>query len=156
MSSGWHVGRWGALGWVETAVKVVAMFVAAIGLAGRDGADGGGWGRTLAVSALTTATIGLVAAIADRTIEREIVAMVFVVFNVAAHVAIVLVATGLPAARGTVVTFCTLMIIGDAVKIVFLHREHFQVRAVGTKALLGLTSAYLVLSALAIVGAVAA
>ncbi len=132
------------------------MVVAVIGLAGRAESDAPSWGRWLAISALLIMTVGLVAAIVDRAIEREVVAMVFVLLNVAAHVAIVVDATALPATRGTVIAFCLLMMIGDAVKIVFLRRERFAVRAVGTSTLVGLTSTFIALAALAILGALTA
>jgi hypothetical protein len=124
----WHIDDWGPLGLAESVIKSAAIVVAIVALATRgDGGD-----PTAAAIAcagvLAVATLGIVAAIADRIIEREVFAMAFVIVNVVGHVAAVGVALTLPDARAAVIAYCALMTLGDAIKMVFLHRRRFTVR----------------------------
>ena len=80
-TAGWHVARWGALGWIETGVKSLAFLCAYVALAHTDTTSG--WSaphgvRIVELVLLGAASLGLLAAIGDRLLEREIVAMVFV------------------------------------------------------------------------------
>lgn len=153
----WHVGRWGALGWVETALKTAAIIAAVAGVAtlnARTG-DGGAW-RMIAIVAMAIATLGIVAAVADRLIEREIIAMVFVPFNLVGHLAAVALAFALPGGRGALVAYCALMALGDIVKMVFLHRTGFTVRGASTRAILALVFGFVVLYLVGGVSALAA
>jgi hypothetical protein len=95
------------------------------------------------------ATLGLLAAIGDRLLEYEIVAMVFVVFNNFAHLALLagLVTTAGP---GRLLTaFAVLMLCGELVKIRFLHSTGFTVRNTPASTVIGLTAAYALVYALA-------
>ena len=75
------MARWGPLGWIETGVKSCAFLCAYVALATSITT---GWStprgvRVAELVLIGIATVGLVAAIGDRLLEREIVAMVFVV-----------------------------------------------------------------------------
>lgn len=106
--------------------------------------------------ALAVAAAGLVLAIGDRLIERESISMAFVLVNVAAHGAMVAVALAAPPQGGWVAAFCALMLAGDAVKVGFLATTDFEVRGLGRRPLIGLTSVYLALYLVALVAAIAA
>jgi hypothetical protein len=86
----------------------------------------------------------LVAAIFDRIIEREIVAMIFVVFNNLAHWGMVASLLFLHEANPYLFPFCALMTVGDMVKTIFLKAHSFQVRNIPQFMLFGLTAAYII------------
>lgn len=150
-TNAWHVARWGTLGWIETGVKSSAFLCAYVALASSIST---GWStpRGVRVAELVLvgiATLGLLAAIGDRLVEREIVAMVFVCFNNLAHLALLtsLVTTAGP---GRLLTaFAVLMLCGELVKIRFLRSTGFTVRDTPASIVIGLTTAYAVVYALA-------
>jgi hypothetical protein len=125
--TGWHVARWGAWGWTETAIKLVAILVAV-----RAAGAGGSWSlpgeHRLAFWCLLGVGAGYVVAIADRWIDREIVAMVFVLAMVAGHGALVHAMGGADWPAGPVRTFAGLMLLGDLVKIATFVRTGARVR----------------------------
>jgi hypothetical protein len=147
----WHVARWGRRGWIETGAKSCAFLCAYVALASSITT---GWStprgvRVAELVLIGIATIGLLAAVGDRLLEREIVAMVFVVFNNLAHVALLasLVTTAGP---GRLLTaFALLMVCGEFVKIRFLRSTGFTVRNAPASIVTGLTAAYSVVYALA-------
>jgi len=80
----WHVGNWSALGWLETVIKAAA-FVAGIS-ALLSALSGGTFttptgGRLVQVLVLGFAALALTGAIVERYMQREIIAMVFVLVN---------------------------------------------------------------------------
>jgi hypothetical protein len=149
--AGWHVARWGRLGWIETGVKSVAFLCAYVALASSIAT---GWStptgiRIVELVLVGVATVGLLAAIGDRLLEREVVAMVFVCFNNLAHLALLasLVTTNGP---GRLLTaFAVLMMCGELVKLRFLYSTGFTVRSTPTSIVIGLTAAYALVYALA-------
>ena len=147
----WHVARWGALGWIETGVKSCAFVCAYVALASSISTR---WStprgvRIVELVLIGIATLGLMAAIGDRLLERETVAMVFVCFNNLAHLAL-LVSLLTTAGPGRLLTaFALLMICGELVKIRFLHSTGFTVRNTPTATVIGLTAAYALVYALA-------
>ncbi len=140
----WHVAQWGTLGWIETAIKSVAFLCAYVALAMSITT---GWSiprgvRVVEFVLIGVATLGLLAAIGDRLLEREVVSMVFVVFNDLAHLALLtsLVTTAGP---GRLLTaFAVLMTCGELVKIRFLRTTGFTVRNTPTSVVIGLVTAY--------------
>jgi hypothetical protein len=147
----WHVGRWGALGWTETGIKSLGFLSAYAALATSITT---GWSVPAGVEIVELvlvgiATAGLLAAIGDRLLEREVVAMVFVCFANLAHLAL-LVSLVTTAGPGRLLTaFAVLMMCGELVKIRFLHSTGFTVRTTPTSIVIGLTAAYASVYALA-------
>lgn len=150
----WHVASWPPLAWLETVIKLVALVFAIVTFV--SAADGGSvdlpGGAALAqLVVLAILSLGLVAAIGDRWIEREIVAMAFVVVNNLGHwgmvAALLLGATG-----HAIALFAALMMAGDLVKLLFIaaHTD-FQVRDFPRIVLYALTSVYVVGYALLLV-----
>jgi hypothetical protein len=147
---GWHRGEWGALGLLETILKAVAFACAFAALVAADGPTALPSGARLAILILlAVAEAGLLLAIGDRWIEREVTAAVFVIFNNAAHLSMIL-AVARNVGNGWMLAFALLMLAGELVKIVFLRTTGFTVRDAGTGVLVGLTAGYA-----AIYGAVA-
>ena len=113
----WHVGDYGPLGWAETAVKAVAFVCAYIAFAHALDRTPARAGRRSAIAELVligVAEVGLIAAIGERLIEREAIAMGFVVFNNAAHIGMLYALLAVPGPGGLVSLFCGLMFTGEA------------------------------------------
>jgi hypothetical protein len=127
---------------LETTVKAVAFACAYAALTVADGPTAMPSGTRLAILILlAVAEAGLLLAIGDRWIEREITAAVFVVFNNAAHLSMML-AVARDVGNGWILAFALLMLAGELVKIVFLRTTGFTVRDAGTGVLVGLTAGY--------------
>jgi hypothetical protein len=153
--SGWHVGEYGPLGWVETAFKAAAFVVAAIAFA--HALDRSFHAPTTGIriaelALLGVAELGLIAAIGDRLIEREITAMGFVVVNNAAHLGMLFALLFNPGPGGLLSVFCGLMLAGELTKIVWLRTTEFTVREVAPMVVQGLVVAYAVVYGVALVG----
>ena len=147
----WHVARWGALGWIETGIKSLAFLCAYVALASSitTGWSAPGGVRIVELVLVGIATLGLLAAIGDRLLEREVIAMVFVCFNNLAHLALLvsLVTTDGP---GRLLTaFAVLLMCGELVKLRFLYSTGFTVRNTPASTVIALTTAYALVYALA-------
>jgi hypothetical protein len=141
----WHVGHWPPLAWVETAIKaaalVIGIYALFVSLSAPSFAVPGGL-RLVQFVVLGFLSLGLVAAIFDRLTEREVVAMVFVVFNNLGHWGMVAALASKAGPGSLLVAFCALMLIGDLVKLIFLKVHAFTVRDTPRSVLFGLTSIY--------------
>lgn len=140
----WHRGAWGPLGTAETLVKSAAFLAAYIAFArslghGRATPHGS---ELAEVILLGIAELGLLGAIADRIMEREITAMVFVVFNNAAHLGLIWALLAVRDAQQAVIVFAGLMLVGELVKIGFLRTTGYTVRSHGTSLVVAIVSAY--------------
>ena len=169
---GWHVANWTGLGWLETAIKAVAILIGLFALVksisvGRFALPSGL--RVVQLIVMAVLALGLVAAIFDRFKDREIIAMIIVIFNNLAHWGMVLLLlayvnispmpsrqiTGIDGSLGIslytpntfeegtgqiLIYFCVLLLLGDIVKIVFIKTTNFKVRNVSNAVLYGLTS----------------
>jgi hypothetical protein len=144
----WYVADWSPLGWIETAIKAVALTLG-IAAAVRALSGGGlalpGGLRLAQLVAQGLLSLGLVAAIFDRLAEREIVAMVFVIVNNLGHWGMALALASEVGPGRLLLGFAGLMLLGDLVKLGFLigHPE-FTVRDTPRAALYGLTLFYVV------------
>lgn len=141
--NGWHVGRWGPLGWTETALKLAGAAVGIAALAGAVGedADAPSGARLAQVIVLAVLSLGLLAAIADRYADRELVGMAFIVAMNAGHLAM-LTALAIHDAGGYLWAFAGLMLAGDLVKLAFLRTTGFRVRDIAPAVVYGLTLAF--------------
>jgi hypothetical protein len=140
----WHVGSYEPLAWVETAVKAAAFVVAYVAFVQA-------LGRTLhspngihiaELAFLGVAELGLLAAVGDRLVERELIAVGFVVFNNVAHLGMLYALLAVPGPGGLVSLFCLLMLTGEVVKIAWLRTSHFTVREISALVVQGLVVGY--------------
>lgn len=99
-----------------------------------------GW-RLAAAVLLAVLSLGLVAAIADRVADREVVGVAFILAMNAGHWCMT-VAIARDALPGFLAAFAALMLAGDLVKLAFLARSGFTVRAVPRAVVYALTGAY--------------
>lgn len=144
-ATAWHVARWGPLGWAETALKSagVVVGVGAIVVALGEPADWASGIRLAQVAILALLCLGLLAAIADRLIEREIVGVLFIVAMNVGHLCMAFALARSDEVGGLLVAFCALMAAGDLVKLVFLRTTGFRVRDIAPAVTYGLVIAYL-------------
>ena len=141
----WHVASWPRLAWLETAVKLIAILIGIRAFTQAVSAGGLGFpsGETLVqLIVMTVLSLGLIAAIFDRLVEREVVAMVFVILNNFGHWGIVIALLGKDGPGSLLTAFAALMLFGDLVKLVFLRVHGFQVRDTPRSVLFGLTLFY--------------
>lgn len=141
----WHVGNWTALGWLETLVKAAAILTGVVALVNALG--GAGYrlpegARLIQLALLTLLALGLAVAIYDRYLEREIIAMIFVLFNNLGHWGMALALLSPDGPGGLLPIFCLLMLLGDLVKLRFLMVTGFTVRGLPRSVLYGLTGFY--------------
>ncbi|MBN1562832.1 MAG: hypothetical protein JXA10_03275 [Anaerolineae bacterium] len=144
----WHVARWSPLAWLETTIKIIGLLIAIGALLfmlaeGRtfdfpDGVRRAQW------IVLVLLALGLVAAIVDRIIEREIVAMGFVIINNLGHWGMVIALMFAPYPDGELLAFAGLMFFGDLIKLWFLYMSGFTVRNTPRAVLYGLTLVYVI------------
>jgi hypothetical protein len=143
----WYVAKYPALGWMETFVKLIAIVLGIMALVTSITKGSAVWPsglRLLEFAIMAFLAIGLFAAIFDRLIEREIVAMIFVLFNNLAHWGMAASLIYLPNDNPYLFPFCALMTLGDMVKTIFIKAHSFQVRNIPQIMLFGLTAAYIV------------
>lgn len=143
----WHVAQWPRLAWLEMAIKLVAVVLGIVALAQALAAGNfalrGGL-RLAQLVILGFLSLGLVAALFDRLVEREIVTLASVTLNNLGHWGMVLALASEPGPRALLLAFCALMMAGDLVRLVFLRMHDFTVRDTPHVVLFGLTSAYVV------------
>ena len=149
----WHVGDYGWLGWAETGVKAVAFAVAFVAVAhalDRELATPHGI-HVFELIVLGVAELGLVLAIGDRIIERELIALGFVLFANAAHLCMLFAILSVPGPGVLLSAFCALMFAGEMIKLGFLRSTGFRVREVAPVVVQGLVAAYAVIYLVALV-----
>jgi hypothetical protein len=140
----WHVGEYDLLGWAETAVKAVAFVVAYIALVhALDRSLHAPTGiRIVELLLIGVAELGLLAAIGDRLIERELIAIGFVVFNNVAHIGMLYALLAVPGPGLLLSAFCALMLGGELIKIAWLRETEYRVRDVAPMVVQGLVLGY--------------
>ena len=142
---GWRAADWGPLGWAETLLKGAGVIVGAgalvaAGVAGLP--DGAGGARLAQVVMLGVLSMGLVAGIADRIVQREAVSMAFILLMNAGHWSMTVALAGSAGVGEALLAFAALMLAGDLVKLAFIARTGFRVRDLPRRTLVGLTAAY--------------
>lgn len=155
----WYIGNWSGLALIETLLKLAGLAAAIIALiqafSGTPVSPTGT--QLLQVLTLGILALGLVGAIGDRLIEREIIAMGFVLLNNIGHWGMVFALLRSPLPGALLLIFAGLFLLGDLVKVRWLLTSGFTVRNVPTRVLLALTlfyvAGYAFILLLALVGA---
>jgi hypothetical protein len=126
----WHIGDYHPLAWAETAVKAVAFVVAYIAFAHAldRGLDSPSGVRIAELALLGVAEAGVLIAIVDRILERELIAVGFVALNNAAHAGMLYALLAVPGPGGLLSLFCAFMLGGELIKWRWLHRTRPTLR----------------------------
>jgi hypothetical protein len=147
----WYIANWSPLGWLETAIKLVALMVAMIALSVTSGTFSSPSGaRLVQVIVLVILSLGLTAGIADRYQQREIIAMLFIVINNVGHWGMVyalltkVASDGSLTAKNLMPIFAGLMLLGDLVKLVWLRVSGHTQDGYPQSVLYGLVGVYVV------------
>ena len=126
----WHIGDYHPLAWAETAVKAVAFVVAYVAFvhALDRGLHSPSGVRIAELALLGVAELGILLTIVDRVLERELIAIGFVLFNNAAHASMLYALLAIPGPGGLLSLFCALMLGGEVIKLRWLHQERPPLR----------------------------
>ncbi len=142
--TGWFIARMGAWEWTETLLKLAAVGVAVWGVALSltDGFAPTLNGRLPQVVILGLASLGVLAAVGDRLLTKEIISMVFVLLNNVGHWGITIALVGGLGTGTPVVAYCATMLAGDLVKLGFFLHTGLTVRNAPRGAVLGATGLF--------------
>jgi hypothetical protein len=122
-AQGWHVGQWGTLGWLETIAKIVGIIAAFIAFFQAITAPDFRLGGSTELDAVTLTlllTLVWTGVLITRFRQREIIAMIFGIFNALAHAALLIALLKPPVAIGLPIVFAIAYIVGELIKRVFL------------------------------------
>lgn len=136
----WYVAGMSRLEKVETVLKAIAIVIALVtfvttfqaGELARPAGPAGTQSRILMWMA-----IALAVAIVDRLQQRELVSIVFVVFNDLAHWAMYLSLLSGLTASAAVIFYALFMLAGDIAKMVFFATSGYTVRGLPSVAIVG-------------------
>ncbi|MGB6607186.1 MAG: hypothetical protein WBF28_05195 [Atribacterota bacterium] len=123
----WYFYNWTLLGWLETVIKAIALF---IGIrAFRFSLSSSIWSIPSGIHLfqwilLGILTLGIFFAIFNRWQNKEISSMIFVLFNNLGHWGM-LIALTKNTGWETLPVFAFLMMLGDLVKITFLKQKNY-------------------------------
>lgn len=142
----WHFEKWSSLGWLETGIKLIAFSFAWILLGNALNQPNFVIPNRLFIAIWIIQiflSFGLLTAIFDRWLEKDIISMIFVLFNNIAHWGIVFVLGVSSFNKTFLFAFFILMLIGDLIKLIFIHTSNFSVRDLPRSALYILTGTYI-------------
>lgn len=142
----WHVQNWHLLGWIETVVKTGAIIIGIYAFLQAIKSDIFlSWSELpkIQLIILILLSLGILLAIYDRYQKKDIVSMIFVLFNNWGHWGLVYAIF-----KGVnliyLFYFALFMLIGDLVKIVFLKKYNYSERDLAPKKFIYLTSIYII------------
>src|SRR5260221_6626320 len=119
---GWHTGKWGTWGWLETIAKCVALVAGIIALLNPlSGAFKlGGNPHLAAIIVLAVLTLFSIIQVTIRFRQRETISMGFAIFNLLGHVALLIALAQAPHHRLCPVLFGVFYVVGQLIKGQFL------------------------------------
>jgi len=140
----WHIGTHHPLAWAETAVKAVAFVIAYIAFvhALDRGLHSPSGIRIVELALLGAAELGILLTIVDRVLERELIAVGFVLFNNAAHASMLYALLAVPGPGGLLSIFCALMLGGELIKWRWLDKTRPNLRQLSLMAAQAFVVAY--------------
>ena len=149
----WHVGEYHPLAWAETAVKAIAFVIAYVAFvhALDRGLHSPSGIRIAELVLLGAAELGILIAIVDRVLERELIAVGFVVFNNAAHASMLYALLAIPGPGGLLSLFCAFMLGGELIKWRWLHETRPTMRQLTLMAAQAFVVAYAAIYLVALV-----
>lgn len=144
---GWYSARWTPLAWLEIVIKfggiTIGMIAGALTLANFAFIVPESIVRFFQILILFVMSLGLLAGIVDRYLDREIGAMFFVILNNLGHWGMVISLVAANMGMPILAVFCFVMILGDLVKLRFLRITNVTIRNIPRSFLSGLTGLYI-------------
>lgn len=143
----WRVAPWPRLAWLQMGIKLAAIVIGVVALAqalaeGRFGLSADL--RLVQLGALGLRSIGLLAILWDRCLEREVLSLVFVLLNILGHAGMIVALTTRPGPGWLLLAFAVVMLAGEALNLALLRIEDLRIRNTPRAALFGLVSCYIV------------
>lgn len=151
----WYVKNWGMLGWIETALKLLAVIAALVMFFSTNmGAPLtiGGHPRLFSMMVLSLLTLATVAQLNLRLKLKEIIAMAFAVAFFIGHVSLLIAMLRAPTVTNYPLVFGGLILVADLVKLRFLVKTQYSEAGVQTSGLLKLIGVVMGLYGLFVVG----
>jgi len=143
--SSWHVVRWPPLAWARRSSSSLHLAPLewpchshATESQAMDPVS------TAQLATLVTLSLGLLAVIWDRWIEREIIEVAFVMLSNIAHWGLLAAFFVSPIDHSRWLLSAALMLVEDLVKLAFLRVHRFTLRGASTRAMIGLSSVFAV------------
>ncbi|MFO7815316.1 MAG: hypothetical protein R6V14_06245 [Halanaerobiales bacterium] len=145
-NNNWHIENWHLLGWIETVIKALAIFIGIyvffLGIKQPEFLNMSSL-PTIQLVILIILSAGLLLAIINRYQKKDIISMVFILFNNWGHWGLVYAIF-----KGVNIkfmySFVLLMLVGDLVKLVFIKRHNYSEGDIATRYFTILTWIYVV------------
>ena len=122
-AQGWHNAEWSTWGWIETILKLVGIAAGLLAFAQTPASNGlviGGNPRLLAVALLALMTLGLMATVFIRYVQRESLSFGFAIVNALGHLGLLIALLRVPPPMTLAVVFGLFFVLGQAAKLRFL------------------------------------
>ncbi|GJQ08686.1 hypothetical protein GpartN1_g1524.t1 [Galdieria partita] len=148
-SKGWWLNRWPFLGWLETVLKLCGFLCAyhvpeGVLFAPKWKSVTFPLWRRIELLTCGICTLLVTLGILDRIFYREVVSIIFIVFNNWAHWTVFLSLYKGLYDRKSLMYFLTFMILGDIVKLIFFKVHDFNIGSVAKAVLYYLTSLFVI------------
>lgn len=125
---GWHTSEWGAWGWLETILKLVALAAGVIAFFQSNAANPlviGDNPHLAALILLGLETLGAVVQLGIRYVQREVVSFVFAILNLLGHLGLLVALLRVPTDLTLFIIFGVFYVLGQLVKIQFLRTSGY-------------------------------
>lgn len=131
----WHIAKWGFLGWLETGLKAIGIIAGLIALTqtvatGSIEIAGVGHGLTLVLLAIATLVTLIV--FVFRITQREIISIIYALFNALGHLAMLYHVVNTPDSTILPIVFGISYVLGELVKQRFLVTSGYTEMGQGT------------------------
>lgn len=157
-AQGWHIANWGLWGWVETIIKGVGIAIGIIAFINSNSSAGlvfSGNPELGAVIVLAVISLAIIGAFFMRLRQREIISVVFAIFNVLGHVGLLIALLRVPETTTLPILFGLAFILGELTKAQFMrvsgYTEAGQSSAFMVRFALGVMFVYVVFTAFLII-----
>lgn len=150
----WHVANWGLWGWIETAIKGIGIAIGIIAFVNSNSSAElviGGNPELGAVIVLAVISLAIIGAFFMRLRQREIISIIFAVFNVLGHLGLLIALLRVPETTTLPILFGMAFILGELTKAQFMrvsgYTEAGQSSAFMVRFALGVMFVYVVFTA---------
>lgn len=139
VQTGWHVANWGTWGWIETGLKLVGIVAGLVAFLTTSSASEltlGGHPELGAVILLALLSLFTAVPLFIRFTQREIISMIFAIFNFLGHTALLIGLLRQPSLQTLPLVFAIFFILGELAKQRFLVVSGYSENGMKTPAML--------------------